>query len=271
MSAQKDIVERPRMPRRGRSLLLDAKESAAEHGWTDEAVAAVHAARDAGWTLQEIGDVIGVTREFIRQLYNREVDPAAEVAGFPERPPRPKKHKPTPKHILWRQLVSDEEIAELAELAKVSKWRRAGGDPEIAAAAEDFWGRVNHLVTIGVPHTSLSKLIGLSAATVRMGLGRYGYRPAPPSQRQRHRTGTVGHYSGRSNPAITEFATFLKANPGTWAAYPNDLKKRSLQNLSLWINRNHQRAPMMLRNGFQAEFHDGKLQVRYVGDEAVPA
>lgn len=188
-------AHRPQMPRKGKSILLDAKEFASEFGWSDEAVAAIHAARDAGWTLQEIGDVLGVTREYVRQLYGTDVDSIAEISGFPPKPRRPRgPDVVVPKGKLLRQLVSDEEIAELVELAQLSKWRRRGGSGEYAAAAEEFWSRINHLSNLGVPRAWLSKRLGLSSSTVRMGLGRYGYLPLPPSAPQR-RTGTTGDAS----------------------------------------------------------------------------
>lgn len=176
------------MPRRGRSMLRDAVEMAEQYGWTDEAIAPIQAARDAGWTLQEIGEILGCTREFVRQLYERDVDPAVEVEGFPKKPNRPQKPNVIPVRVLRRGLVSDEEIAELAEMAKVAKWRRRGGDPETAAVAEEFWRRVNHLVTLGVPKTWLSTRMGFSSRTIPAGLCRYGYATLPPSQPQR-RTG----------------------------------------------------------------------------------
>lgn len=179
---------RPGMTRKAKSILLDARDMAEQYGWTDEAIAPLQAARDAGWTLQEIGDVLGCTREYVRQLYERDVDPAVEVKGFPKKPDRPQKPKAIPAFVLRRGLVSDEEIAELAEMAKVAKLRRRGSVQERVEVAEEFWRRVNHLVTLGVSHVWLSKRLGLSPRTLGAGLGRYGYRPIPPSQPQR-RTG----------------------------------------------------------------------------------
>lgn len=182
---------RPIMPRKAKAILLDARELSSEYGWTDEALASVHAARDAGWTLQEIGDVLGCTREYVRQLYEKDVDPAVEVVGFPQKPKRPKAPKAIPGHVLRRGLVSPEEIVELAELQKVASRRRSNGNPAAVLAAEELWRRVNDLVDIGVPHTWLSRQMGMSAGAVRFGLARYGYRPGPPSQTRR-RTGSVG-------------------------------------------------------------------------------
>ena len=177
---------RPAMPRRARAILRNASEMASEYGWSDEAIAAIHAARDAGWTLQEIADVLRLTRERVRQLYERESD--AAITNFPQKPERPAAPRPVPGYVLRRGLVSPEEIAELAEMQKVAKYRRRGGDSAKDAIAEEFWSRVNHLVQLGVPHSWLSRQMGLSATTLRMGLGRYGYRAPCPSQPQR-RTG----------------------------------------------------------------------------------
>ncbi len=187
--ASKEIAARtwrPPMPRKARSILREASETAVEYGWTDESIAAIHAARDAGWTLQEIGDVLNLTRERVRQLYERDADAAVE--GFPQKPARPAATKKIPGYVLRRGLVSAEEMAELAEMARAAKWRRSGGDPQFVEVAEEFWSRINHLATLGVPVAWLSKRIGLSSSTLAQGLRRYGYRKPCPSQSQR-RTG----------------------------------------------------------------------------------
>lgn len=193
MTTDKDLTPkgawRPAMPRNGKAILLDAREMSAQYGWTDECLAAVHAARDAGWTLDEIGDILGCTREYVRQLYEKEVDPAVEVSGFPQKPKRPKAPKVVRVSELRKKLVSPEEIQELMELQKWASRRRRNQDPVAVAAAEELWRRVNDLVSIGVPHTWLSRQMGLSPGTIRFGLSRYGYRPGPPSQSQR-RTGS---------------------------------------------------------------------------------
>lgn len=181
---------RPAMPRKGKAILLDARESSSLYGWTEEAIAAIHAARDAGWTLEEIGEILGCTREFVRQLYERDVTPEVSIAGFPTKPKRPKAPKPVPMNILRRGLVSMEEIAELKEMQKVVKWRRQGGNPKTAAIAEDYWARINHIVSLGVSVHWLSSQMGLAHQTLRFGLARYGYLPLSPSQPQR-RTGQV--------------------------------------------------------------------------------
>lgn len=186
MSADKSVTPRgpwrPEMPRKGRALLLDAREISSEFGWTDEAIAAVHAARDAGWTLQEIGDILGCTREYVRQLYEKEVGPNAKIADFPLKPERPKAPKRVPFNVLRRKLVSPEEIQELIDLQKVAKRRRRDANPAAVAAAEELWRRVNDLAHLGVSTTWLAKQMGLANHTLNFGLVRYGYRECPPSQ-----------------------------------------------------------------------------------------
>lgn len=175
---------RPRMPRAGRAVLLEVRDNTALFGWTDESVAVVQAARDAGWLLEEIGDVLGFTREFIRQLYERETDPAVEYVGFPKRPTKPKKARSRSMAWARRSMVSPEEIAELKVLQRVATKRRNGGHPGCAAAAEELYARLDHLRTIGAPIAWVSKELGLTQRTLAAGLGRYGYVPIPPSQPQ---------------------------------------------------------------------------------------
>jgi len=176
------------MPRKGKAILLEAREMSAQYGWTDESIAAVHAARDSGWTLEEIGSVLGCTREFARQLYEREVDPAAEVTGFPVKPKRPKVPRVVSANELRRRLVSDADIEELSALRKVASKRRRNGNPVAVTAAEELYRRVNELVQMGVSPTWLSQQMGLNANTLRFGLIRYGYMTGPPSY-QPKRTG----------------------------------------------------------------------------------
>jgi hypothetical protein len=187
-SPSRQAAWRPQMPRKGMAILRDAREMADQYGWIDEAVAAIHAARDAGWLLQEIGDVLGCTREYARQLYEKDVDAAVLVVGFPVKPRRPQAPNVVPVHALRRLLVSGEEIAELMELRKLATCRRRNNKPECVAAAEELYRRVNDLVTVGVSPSWLSKQMGLSPSALKAGLARYGYRKPCPSQPQR-RTG----------------------------------------------------------------------------------
>ncbi|KMV15928.1 hypothetical protein ACT17_22795 [Mycolicibacterium conceptionense] len=189
------------MPRKGKGILLDARELADQHGWVDEALAAVHAARDAGWTLQEIGDVLGYSREFIRLLYMKDADSAAVITDFPRKPDRPKQVPRIPQHVLARSLISPEEISELSALQKIAARRRSNGDPEAVAAAEELWSRVHHLSTLGVSIYWLSKEMGLSNQALRFGLARYGYRTPSPSQQ--HRTGQAASGAAPRTPNFT--------------------------------------------------------------------
>lgn len=182
MTGYARIAWRPGIPRHGKSMLLDARELADNYGWVDTAVAVIHAARDAGWTLQEIGDVLGVTREFVRQLYVRESSDT--VVGFPVKPPRPKRPHNPPRYVRWRQLVSNTELSALIDLRDKAKRVRSNRNPEAVAAAEELYRRVAEFARAGVPVTWLSRQMGLSPRTLSFGLVRYGYAPPPPSLRQ---------------------------------------------------------------------------------------
>jgi hypothetical protein len=155
------------------------------HAW-------VRAASNAGYTLESIAYVMGVTRERVRQIAaqtlpvdNADVPPVIGV-------PRPVEDLPWPtvldkKWLAWpRPTLSPEEAAELIELQRLGTQLRGNcpaHDPR-RLASEELVRRINILVTKrGFTIREVGETLGLTQSAIKMKLGKHGYRSLPPSQK----------------------------------------------------------------------------------------
>jgi hypothetical protein len=68
---------------------------------------------------------------------------------------------------------------------------------------------------------------------------------------------------------LSGFAAALKSHPRQWAIYiPRETQSyNTLSAMCSYINKQHVKAPVELREGFQAAFREGVLYVRYIGGE----
>lgn len=165
--------------------------------WTASTTKALFAAwirkaRNAGYTLESIGYVAGLTRERVRQIAAQmiPVDPAdvPPVVGLP----RPAEDLPWPtvldkKWLAWpRPTLSAAESAELMELHQLGTQLRGGvpADDPRRLARHEFVRRVNFLIEKrGFTHREVGDIVGLTFGAIRMTLSKHGYRTLPPSQK----------------------------------------------------------------------------------------
>lgn len=195
------------MPDYARQLLIDARTAHVERGYKACLAGAVQSARDAGWSLQEIGDVCGFTREYARQLDNVRVD-ERELVDFPHKPRRPRTGAPprwTPPKVRVERALPPTQIAHLQGLYKQARTTNGGtpvGHPS-RSAGDELWRMVNDLLTeerLTIPE--LATVLGCSAAAIRFSLGRRGYRPLPPSVQWPYKNKQTD-YAGRRSATRT--------------------------------------------------------------------
>jgi hypothetical protein len=130
----------------------------------------ITALRNAGWTLQSISEATGITRERVRQIAT------VEAVGIvfdeiPLPPVVPEKMKPV--YIE----PSEKTLARLRELQPLASQVR-GKSPAFRAEGEEFSRLLNHARTVeGVTMYRLAKRLGVTPASIRFRLARYGYMP----------------------------------------------------------------------------------------------
>jgi hypothetical protein len=130
----------------------------------------ITALRNAGWTLQSISEATGITRERVRQIAS---DNSVGIVfdEIPLPPVVPEKMKPV--YIE----PSAETLRRLLELKPLASQVR-GTSPAFRAEGEEFSRLLNHSHTVeGVTIYRLAKRLGVTPASIRFRLARYGYMP----------------------------------------------------------------------------------------------
>ena len=149
--------------------------SARTNGNELERNAYIKALRERGWTLDSIGNAVGVTRERVRQIST--AVPMSEairvaVAGYPIPEPPIVEEKST------REFVepSPETLKRLLELQPYAQQVRSYGKAYRKEAEEYTW-LVNYAHTVeGVTLYRLAKRLGVTHGALRFRLARYGYK-----------------------------------------------------------------------------------------------
>lgn len=132
--------------------------------------------RDAGWTLQSIAELLGWTRERVRQVASsRSVETAkalAEKYGLVV-PTPPLKPERAPRQFVE---PSPDTLARLLELKPMAMAVRSHS-PDFRAEAEEYTRLLNHAHAVeGVTLYRLAKRLGVTHGAIRFRLARYGYK-----------------------------------------------------------------------------------------------
>ena len=132
--------------------------------------------RKAGWTLDSIAQVTGMTRERVRQIQQMssslaiELDDSFIVPNPPFYPEKPKRQFVEP---------SPETLARLLELQPLAKQVRSNAK-RFRAEAEEYTALLNHAHAVeGVTLYRLGLRLGVTHSAIRFRLSRYGYKPSP--------------------------------------------------------------------------------------------
>lgn len=131
----------------------------------------ITALRRAEWTLQSISEATGITRERVRQI----VATNTPTIMFDEIPlPPVVNEKPKPVYIE----PSAETLARLRELRPFASKVR-GTSPAFRAEGEEYSRLLDYAHKVeGVTIYRLAKRLGVTPASIRFRLARYGYMPS---------------------------------------------------------------------------------------------
>lgn len=136
----------------------------------------IYALSEKKWTLVSMADVLGLSRERVRQL-KEAADPtkarALVAAGFPV-PDLPTYEIEVPDHS-YVVNPSEDTLRRLLELQPFAQKVRYNHKNN-REAAEEYTRLLNHAVTSeGVTVFRLAKLLGVTHGAIRFRLARYGY------------------------------------------------------------------------------------------------
>ncbi|MDD4866190.1 MAG: sigma factor-like helix-turn-helix DNA-binding protein [Mycobacterium sp.] len=142
-------------------------------------------ARDTGWTLQTLGDALGLSRERVRQLAECAYDcPTAELPTIPPLPPRPRTLPPPPPPKPTIDEPTAIRLRELQELARTVNGVTPADSPA-RRASEELAELMADLVGKDITQSDIARACGISASAVRFRIGRHGYGTLPPSLQER--------------------------------------------------------------------------------------
>lgn len=132
------------------------------------------ALRRAGWTLQSISDVTGVTRERIRQIAKTTTEGAEDALDESLPVPRPPLK---PVKVKKEYVEPDpEKLERLRELQPLAQQNRHNSE-EYRQAAEQYTALVWEVHNQdGVTLYRLAKRLGVTHGALRFRLARYGYK-----------------------------------------------------------------------------------------------
>ena len=140
----------------------------------------VRALRSAGWTLSSISDVIGLSRERVRQICATPHDESTKAEFYIPEPPRYAE-----KTVRVYVEPKPETLARLLELQPMAQQVRSSS-PRFRAEAEEYTSLLNHAHTVeGVTLYRLGKRLGITHSAIRFRLTRYGYKPITASTNSR--------------------------------------------------------------------------------------
>jgi hypothetical protein len=213
----------------------------------EEADAIFKSAYAAGFTLQELGDIVGHTREYIRQRVARPVD----VELLREYPPHErvvrkqyarKAEAVRRKRILGLPLtapalnVPAETLNELARLRVLTETVRGWTpiDSPARQALKPFGDLLFQTIQdYGIPQQQLERLMGLKGSTLTVWLKSHGYLKQSPSQKSYRGIGLNGPKKGRkglvSGDSCRRGHVLTESNIGTQKAgqYCKDCTRES--------------------------------------------
>ena len=138
------------------------------------------ALRYKGWTLQAIGDAVGLSRERIRQIETSTgMDLVEQIKMFPEQFPLPEIPTITETRIVYEAYEpKPETLARLKELQPFAQLVRSHS-PRYRAEAEEYaallW-KAHNEENVTLYH--LAKCLGVTHGALRFRLVRYGYMKA---------------------------------------------------------------------------------------------
>lgn len=137
--------------------------------------------REAGWTLQSIADVLGVSRERVRQFHAKAyVFTDLPSVSVPQKAKKNEKETP-PKHRPLRiQSEAAEELRAMHAIARTVNGGTLSNDPRRQVSV-NFTACLARLVEQGYSIKEISRVLGIHRFAVTSRLARHGYREPCPS------------------------------------------------------------------------------------------
>jgi len=130
--------------------------------------------KEEGWSLESIGQVIGVTREMVRLIVSKldkapfQLLPSVAVLSVPRRT--------RIKKVTYRRTPIEPEALKLLKELHANATLLRGKSDKNRTEAEEFTRLIHEQTLLGVSTYTLAKELGLTVGAINLRLVRYGYR-----------------------------------------------------------------------------------------------
>lgn len=157
--------------------------------------------KEEGWSLESIGQAIGVTREMIRLIVQKLDQTPFHLLPSVARYPVPK--RVLAKKITYKKTLIEPEALQLLKELHATATLLRGKSNKNRTEAEEFTRLIHEQTLLGVSTYTLAKELGLTVGAINLRLVRYGYRETTGKSRGLKRI----KYSPLHNPPQKKEAT----------------------------------------------------------------
>lgn len=141
--------------------------------------------KEEGWSLESIGQAVGVTREMIRLIVDKLDQTPFQLMLSVASYPVPKRARI--ERVVYRKTPIDPEALKVLKELHATATLLRGKSVKNRAEAEEFTRLIHEQTLLGVSTYTLAKELGLTVGAINLRLIRYGYRKTAGHSRATNR------------------------------------------------------------------------------------
>lgn len=130
--------------------------------------------KEEGWSLESIGQAVGVTREMIRLIVDKLDRTPFQLMLSVASHPVPKRARVA--RVIYRKTPVDPEALKVLKELHATATLLRGKSVKNRTEAEEFTRLIHEQTLLGVSTYTLAKELGLTVGAINLRLIRYGYR-----------------------------------------------------------------------------------------------
>lgn len=137
--------------------------------------------KEEGWSLESIGQAVGVTREMIRLIVDKLDQTPFQLMLSVASHPVPKRARVA--RVVYRKTPIDPEALKVLKELHATATLLRGKSVKNRKEAEEFTRLIHEQTLLGVSTYTIAKELGLTVGAINLRLVRYGYRKTAGNSR----------------------------------------------------------------------------------------
>lgn len=137
--------------------------------------------KEEGWSLESIGQAVGVTREMIRLIVDKLDQAPFQLMLSVANHPVPKRARVA--RVVYRKTPIDPEALKVLKELHATATLLRGKSVKNRTEAEEFTRLIHEQTLLGVSTYTIAKELGLTVGAINLRLVRYGYRKTAGNSR----------------------------------------------------------------------------------------